>query len=76
MIGFDTETGGDNLAWLRGETLYINALHPAYKRVHGTSLANLYITFAVATTLSVHVEADRAPLDLMQRFMAAWGEAK
>jgi hypothetical protein len=74
MIGFDSETGGDNLAWLRGNTLYINALHPAYKRVHGTSLANLYVTFAVAVTLSAHVEAGRAPLDLMQRFMAAWGE--
>ena len=74
MIGFDTETGGDNLAWLRGNTLYINALHPAYKRVHGTSLAGLYVTFAVATTLSAHVEAGRAPMDLMQRFMAAWGE--
>ncbi len=76
MIGFDTETGGDHLAWLRGNTLYINALHPAYKRVQGTGSANLYITFAVATALSVHVEVDRAPLDLMQRFMAAWGEVK
>jgi hypothetical protein len=74
MIGFDTETGGDHLAWLRGETLYINALHPAYRRVHGTGLANLYVTFAVAVTLSSHVEAGRAPMDLMQRFMAAWGE--
>jgi hypothetical protein len=76
MIGFDTATGGDSLAWLRGDTLYINALHPAYKRVQGTNSANLYITFAVATTLSAHVEADRAPLDLMQRFMAAWGEVE
>jgi hypothetical protein len=74
MIGFDDETGGDDMAWLRGSTLYINALHPAYRRVQGTAAANLYITFAVATTLSTHVEAGRAPLDLMQRFMAAWGE--
>jgi hypothetical protein len=74
MIGFDSETGGDEMAWLRGNTLYINALHPAYKRVQGTGMVGLYITFAVATTLSAHVETGRAPLDLMQRFMAAWGE--
>jgi hypothetical protein len=74
MIGFDDETGGDDMAWLRGSTLYINALHPAYRRVQGTPSANLYITFVVAMTLSAHVEAGRAPLELMQRFMATWGE--
>jgi hypothetical protein len=74
MIGFDTDTGGESLAWLRGDTLFINALHPAYRRVQGTGLANLYVTVAVAVTLSAHVEAGRGPMDLMQRFMAAWGE--
>ena len=74
MIGFDDETGGEDMAWLRGSTLYINALHPAYKRVRDTVNVNLYITFVVATTLAAHLESERAPLELMQRFMAAWGE--
>jgi len=74
MIGFDDETGGDDMAWLRGSTLYINVLHPAYRRVQGAAGVSLYITFAVATTLSTHVEAGRAPLELMQHFMAAWGD--
>lgn len=74
MIGFDEETGGEEMAWLRGNTLYINALHPAYTRVKGTGGAGLYVTFAVATTLSAHVQEERPPLELMQRFMSAWGE--
>jgi hypothetical protein len=74
MIGFDDETGGGDMAWLRGSTLYVNALHPAYRRVRDTVNVNLYITFVVATTLAAHLEAERPPLELMQRFMAAWGE--
>ena len=76
MIGFDNETGGEDMAWLRGSTLYINALHPAYRRVRGTAGASLYITFVVASTLSGHIQEGRPPYELMQRFMAAWGGMK
>ncbi len=76
MIGFDDETGGDEMAWLRGSTLYVNALHPAYKRLRGGSAADLYITFAVASTLSAHVQEGRPPLEFLQRFMVSWGGMK
>lgn len=76
MLGFDYETGGDDLAWLRGETLDINGLHPAWKRVQNSAAANLYITFAVASELSANVQEDRPPLEFLQRFMAAWGNTE
>jgi hypothetical protein len=76
MIGFDYETGGDVMAWLRQRTVLINGLHPAYKRVQGSSDAGLYITFAVASTLSAQVEEKRPPFEFLQRFMAVWGGIK
>ncbi len=72
-IGFDDETGGEAMGWLRGDTLYINARHPAYERVQGTGEANLYITFAVASTLSAHVPEGRQPFEFLERFLARWG---
>ena len=76
MIGFDEETGGDEMAWLRGSTVYINALHPAYRRVQESGSADLYITFTVASTLSVQVEESRSPFEFMHRFMGVWGGMK
>ena len=76
MIGFDEETGGDEIAWLRGSTLYINALHPAYKRVKKSSNSDLYITFAVASTLSIQVQENKPPFEFLQRFMSVWGSIK
>jgi len=76
MIGMDEETGGEQMAWLRGSTLFINALHPAYQRVRGGGSADLYIVFAVASTLSAQVEEGKRPLDFLQRFMAAWGSTE
>jgi hypothetical protein len=75
MIGFDDETGGDEIAWLRGSTIYINSMHPAYRRIRGTGAANIYVTFAVAVTLSTHVRDNRDPLDLLQVFLATWGRS-
>jgi len=74
MIGIDQETGGNVLGWLRENTIDINALHPAYKRVETRPEAGVYIIFAVASVLSVHVQEKRAPLEFLHRFMAAWGE--
>ena len=73
MFGIDDQTGGEELAWLRGNTLFFNAVHPAYKRVQGGSQADLYIVFTVASTLSAHVQESRRPIEFLQRFMAAWG---
>ena len=73
MIGIDEETGGEKMGWLHGNTLYINALHPAYQRVRGGSQADLYIVFAVASTLSAHVEEGKQPLQFLQRFLTVWG---
>jgi hypothetical protein len=73
LIGFDDETGGDDIGWLRGSTLYVNALHPAYKRIQSSGDVDLYVTFAVASTLSAHVQKERPPLEFVQRFLAAWG---
>lgn len=76
MIGFDEETGGDEIAWLRGSTLYINALHPGYKRVRKSGSADLYVTFTVAATLATQVEEGRSPFEFLQRFICIWGTAK
>lgn len=76
MIGFDEETVGNEIAWLRGSTLYINALHPAYKRVKKSSNSDLYITFAVASTLSIQVQENKPPFEFLQRFMSVWGNIK
>jgi hypothetical protein len=73
MIGMDDETGGEDMGWLRGNTLFINALHPAFQRIRSGSQADLYIVFAVASTLSAHVEEGKQPLQFIRRFMAAWG---
>ncbi len=73
MIDVDEQTGGEAMAWLRGETLCINALHPAYVRVKGSHSASLYIIFVVASTLSTHVQPAREPHEFIQHFMASWG---
>lgn len=70
---FDRETGGDELAWLRGDTLWINALHPAYKRVAGSPGERIYVTCAASVVLAQHVEAGKPPLAFVERFLAAWG---
>lgn len=76
MIGFDEHTGGDQMGWLRGSTLYVNTLHPAYRRVQETGEVNLYVMFAVASTLSAHVQEERQPVEFVQRFLATWGTMK
>ena len=76
MIGFDSDTGGSQIAWLRGDTLFINALHPGYARVARTHGENLYVIFAAAATLSAHVREGKSPLQFVERFMAAWGGMK
>jgi hypothetical protein len=73
MIRVDDETGGGTLAWLQGSTLFINGLHPAYKRAQSSGGTGLYFAFAVASTLSAHLQEGRAPLEFLERFMAAWG---
>lgn len=75
MIRYDEDTGGDTMAWLRGSTLWINARHPAYERVQNTPAVTLYIAFAVASELSSKIEEGKAPLQFIERFMAAWGGA-
>ena len=74
MIGFDDETGGEAIAWLRGSTLYINALNPAYKRVKDMAASNVYVIFAVASTLGANVGQGKTPMEFMEKFMVAWGD--
>lgn len=73
MVGFDDETGGDRMAWLRGDTIWINSLHPACSRAQSNSSENLYVMLAIATELSSNLEADKSPLDFITRFMGVWG---
>jgi hypothetical protein len=43
--------------------------------VQNSAAVALYIAFAVASELSSKIEEGKAPLEFLQRFMAAWGAA-
>jgi hypothetical protein len=66
----DAEPDREELGWLHENTIWINSLHPAYKK---TEDRDYHAILTVAWVLSGHLESGKPQQDFINRFLKLWG---
>ena len=75
-IAFDSRTDRGELAWVDGNTIFINTGHPAYKRADTNGTARrIHCIFAIAGAIQKFAAGPEGVPDLtfVDRMLAAWG---
>ena len=75
QIGFDDKPDQPDLAWISGNTVWINRAHPAFLRNQRSSAQSFHVALALALVLSRHLLGDRSPQQFVSEFLAQWGKA-
>ena len=75
-IAFESRPEKVDLAWVDGNTVFINSGHPAYKKADASATSRrVHCIFAIAGAVQKFLANPDAPPDLMfvDRMMSAWG---
>ena len=75
-IAFESRSDKVDLAWVDGNTVFINSGHPAYKKADASATSRrVHCIFAIAGAVQKFLADPDAPPDLMfvDRMMSAWG---
>lgn len=76
MMKFEDEPDRMELGWLIGNTVSINAGHPAYHRAKRLGADPYHIMLTVSCVLSAHVQSGKSPQEFMNHFLSVWGSGK
>ena len=75
-IAFESRPDKVDLAWVDGNTVFINSGHPAYKKADASATSRrVHCIFVIAGAVQKFLADPNAPPDLMfvDRMMSAWG---
>ena len=76
-VGFDSRPERIDLAWVEGNTVYVNTGHHAYKRANANATSRMiHCLFAIASAVQRFL-AEPEPTDdlmFMDRMMSVWGK--